>query len=221
MYLPPYQRQRMLMLMNQAPNVPPPMRGGKNPYDFIANPDQTKAGNGKVLSKAQRIMLVVGGIFLLLLLVTVISSFISGLGDGIKKDIVATRQQQVEILRVSELGIKQAASPDTKNLATTTNITMVSDSASLAALAEKAAVKTDRKMLAGGYNANTDALLASARQNNQFDKVFTEILIILLKDYQAGLKKIHDQSENVTTKQTLSSIFDSAGILIKEAEEVK
>ncbi len=207
--------------MEQAPNVPPPMKSGANPYDFINDPKQPKQPLGSGMSKQKRILLVVAGIITLVIVGSGISSFIASLGDEVKKDILKTQQQQVELQRVSEIGIKQASSPATKNLASTINFTMVSDGAKLADLAQKAGMKSDKKTLSGGSNPATNSILENALQNNQFDQAFTEVIISLLKEYQVSLQRVHKSSENVDNKQILSGMYDSAQVLIEEAESVK
>lgn len=194
----------MIMLMHQ-----------ENPYQFIVDTDHNKK---KPLvprgdSKRMRIFIVLGGVLVLLILGIIVAALISSAANAGKAELVKVAQQQAELVRVSELGMDRAQSTSAKNLATTVNLSLQSDQATLIASLKSAGVKVSAKDLALGKNPKTDTLLTTAEQSNKFDEVFTETIQTQLVTYQRSLKVAHDKASSKKLKQTLSDQFETAGLL--------
>lgn len=208
----------MLMNPNLAPPAPPPMQPvtpAHNPYDFITQP--TQPPKKKLLpngSKKARLLIVLFGLFLLGLVAIIIMSLLNSGAKGARSDYVSLLQQQTELIRVSNIGITKARQAETKNLAITTNYSLTSEQAALIQLAKKTGAKTDIATLGLGKNTQTDSLLNSASQTNQFDSVFVTTLQAGLKKYQATLKKIYDESGSKASKAILTKDYDNASVLI-------
>lgn len=191
------------------------MHQDHNPYQFIVDTDHTKkrprlpAGN----SKQSRIVIVLAGLFALLVVGLVVVALISNAANAGKADLMKVAQQQAELVRVSKLGIDRAKSTSAKNLATTVNLSLQSDQATLVASLKSAGVKVSAKDLALGKNPKTDTALTTAEQSNKFDEVFTETIQAQLVDYQRSLKTAHDKASSKKLKQTLSDQFTTAGLL--------
>lgn len=202
-----------------APPAPPPMPpglAGRNPYDFITNPNRP---NKKRLlpgtnSKKGQIIIAVGGATILLMIILIFVGLISGGSSDLKKDYLSLAQQQAELIRVTEIGVSKSRQAEAKNLAITTQYTLVSQQPEVLALAKKAGVVTNTKLLALNKNSETDALLANADQTNQFDEVFLKTLRAELQKYQQTLKKIYDDSSLTSTKTTLSKDYDAIDVLL-------
>lgn len=187
----------------------------KNPYQFIVDTDHTKkkvrlpAGN----SKQSRIFIVVGGLFVLLIIGIVIASLISNAANAGKADLLKVAQKQAELVRVSKLGMDRAKGSSAQNLATTVNLSLQSDQATLLSSLRSAGVKVSAKELSLGKNPKTDIALTTAEQSNKFDEVFIETIQTQLVDYQRSLKTAYDKASSKKLKQTLSAQFDTAGLL--------
>lgn len=210
----------MVMSPNLAPPAPPPLQpvtSSSNPYAFITQSPTTgipsKPPGG---SKKKRIIIVGAGVVLLLIIGGIVMSILSSASDGPKTDYKELVHQQVELIRVSDLGLKQARSPEARNLAVTTKYSLLSEQPELLKLAKKAGVLTDAKSLTLGQDTQIDSSLKTASQTNQFDEVFIKIMQSNLKKYQAALKKVHDESTSKSTKAILDKDFTNAGILIGE-----
>ncbi len=209
----------MLMDSRQAPPAPPPLQPitpAHNPYDFITQPSAPKKGRLFGGSKKQRILIIGVGVMLLFIVVSLIIGLLGSADTGLKADYLTAAQQQTELIRISDIGVKQARSAEAKNLAFNAKSSLVSEQPALLKLAKKARASTDAKSLSGSKDSQTDALLTNAAQTNQFDAIFIKTMQTNLKNYQATLKKIYDQSTQQTTKDILSKDYANAGVLIGE-----
>ena len=212
----------MLMQPNGPMPTPPPIQaqGGANPYAFITNPGKAPkkgllpGGN----SKQGRLFVVIGIAVGLLTIGVIAAVVISSIGSSQKADWLSIAQQQQELIRVSDLGSK-AQSRDVKNLATTTNLSLLSSQATVNSLAKKNGAVVNTKTLALGKSSKTDAELKTAEQTNQFDKTFKEVLKQELNDYQRLLKKLYDGSGSKSTKAGLSTAYTNAGLLATQANQ--
>lgn len=210
-------------LPEPAPAPPPiqPDQNVKNKYSFIT--DDKKVAQKSFLptasTKQGRVLLVVGGVFGLLLLGGLVITVLSGLDSAAKQDWLNLAQKQQEIIRISEIGAKKAQDRDTKNLATTTKLSLQGSQTAVNALAKKNGADVSSKTLAEGKNSKTDAALTVAEQANKFDTVFYEILKTELNEYQALLKKLYDNSTSKSTKEGLQAAYNSAEILANEAKK--
>lgn len=207
-----------------APLAPPTTESSgqpHNPYDFITNPAvQPKK---KLLpsggSKTSRLIIVGLGGILFIFLATTIIGFIKGANGGYREDFASLAQQQVELIRVSDIGMTKSREAQARYLATTTKLTLISEQPVILADAKKAGAKVDAKSLSLGHDSKTDALLTSAGQANQFDQVFIKTLRAKLTKYQQTIKKVHDATSKPSVKSTLSKDYTDIGNLIGKEEK--
>lgn len=193
-------------------NQPPP------DYGFIYNP-QTPAKKSWLPSggsKKSRLLIALGGVLILFILGMIVSSVLSSSDKALKNDILSALQQRAEIVRIAELGTKDAVDSETKNLAVSTELTLTSNEEALLAIAQKAEVDTSDKIIKLGLNKETDKALSDAKQVNRFDETFSEIIRAQLNEYRATLQRIYEASNNETNKQNLSDMFNNATLLIGE-----
>ena len=214
----------MIVVMDtqQPMPAPPPYQPvghGHDPYEFITNPGRPakKSLLGSVLggnSAKGRLIIAAAGVVILLFLVVIAYSFITSGNGKLKQDYQSLAQQQAEIIRVSEIGVSKAKQTEAKNLAVTTKYTLTSQQPAILSLAKKAGAKTDAKTLILGKDNQTDSLLTTADQTNQFDTVFIKTLQTKLQKYQQALKKIYDASSKTATKDILTKDYDAVTSLI-------
>ncbi len=186
-----------------------------NPYDFITNPVNQPKKSLLPTGKVGRLIIVGVGLVLLLMLFIIVVSLLGSSDKALKADYAELTQQQTEIIRVSTLGSSSARESSTKNIAINSKLTVSSQQNEILPLAKKAGAPTDTKSLALGSNSKTDQTLESAEQSNQFDQAFSKVLLESLQVYQKQLKKLHDASENQSTKAILSKAFNSVNDLLK------
>lgn len=190
-----------------------------NPYAFITDPK--KVQKKSVLptggSPKSRLMLVLGGVFGLIVLGAVLFAVIGSIGSAEKQEWLKLAQKQQELIRLSDIGMDKAQNRETKNLAVTTKLSLISSQTDINKLAKAKGADVTTKSLALGKDASVDKALTTATQTNQFDKVFSQVMKKELVEYQAMLKKLYDGTDSKKTKSGLSSAFTSAGILATEA----
>lgn len=204
-----------------APAPPPmqPNQPGQNPYAFIT--DDRKAGKKSLLpmpgGKKGRIVIVVGVLVGLAILASLVMAVFNGLDSAVKQDWLTLAQKQQELIRISDIGSTKAQNRDTKNLATTTKLSLEGSQSTINSLAKKNGAVINSKSLALGKSAETDAALKTAEQTNQFDATFQLVLKNELNEYQLLIKKLYDGTTSKSTKSGLQSAFLNAGILATEA----
>ncbi len=125
------------MLMTNQAMPPAPVSsgqpGGNNPYDFILNhqgsPKRPLLGGN---SFKQRLLIVAGGGLLLIIVLMIAFSVLFNKSDS-TTGLLGIAQSQTEIARVAELGKLSARSPDTKNFASLTSLSMATAKAEIVA----------------------------------------------------------------------------------------
>ncbi len=162
----------------------------------------------------QRILILVVGLVILLLLIVGVMSLLNKGGANLKADYLSLAQQQTELVRISEIGVTKAKQSEAKNLAITTKLTIASQQVTTLGLAKKAGTDTATKSLVLGKNSQTDVLLTTAEQSNQFDETFTKTVLASLKTYQQTLKKIRDAADDKSTKTTYGNYYSAVGTLL-------
>lgn len=179
-------------------------------YSFIQNAGAKKAGPGK----KQRIMIVVGLGVVLLIVGIIVSSFLFGGSNDSATRTLKLAQTHTELIRISELGMDKARGQAAKNLATTTNLTLLSEQSAIVSIAEKDQEIT-KKILSFGQNSDTDDTLTEAEQRSQFDEVFIELLVKEMEAYRQELEAAYDASNSNANKQTYQKLYDSLNKIIE------
>ncbi len=184
-----------------------------NQYEFITSPQLPQKPSGlAALGAVNKKMLALVGGSVLILLIVIISVVVSMLNSGPtnKDHLLAAASLQAELIRVSDVAVKEAHGPDARNLAITTQLSLRSDQTELTAALKAQKVKAP----GAGKNAKTDALLTEATQNNRFDQTYMEFIQEQLVDYQKKLYTAHQTSESNKLKETLKNQYLNASILV-------
>ena len=210
----------MLMVMQpNTPPAPPPMQQmpQNNPYEFITNPSQQqKSKLGLPGGKNDKLIRVVIILIAAVVLISLVMFVVNLLGSSQRKNVnqlVTVAQKQAELIRITEIGAKKAKTKEAKDLAITTQLTLISQQAALSDAVKKAGGKLDGKVLVLGKDSKTDQLLTQAEQSNNFDEVFLEKLKSELTEYAQSVKNAYDTSTSAKTKEALEIQFKNAAIL--------
>ncbi len=184
-----------------------------NQYDFITNPQlpQRPSGVSRFASMSKKQLALIGGgaLLILLILISIIASMMNS-GPTNKDHLLAVASLQSELIRVSDVALKEAQSSDARNLAITTKLSLRSDQSALAA-----ALKAQKvKMPKASKNPKTDQLLTQATQNNRFDQEYMEFIQAQLGDYQKKLNTAYKTTVSKKLKETLETQYRNASILI-------
>jgi hypothetical protein len=206
----------MLMVMNNAPQAPPPV--GQDPYHFIMNPPEApKKGKlplPQTSSKRGRFIVVAVIALLAMIVVSIVLSVFSNLSQEGTNDLIELAQRQQEIIRIADIGITKAKSQETQSLAVTTKLAMGSDQQQILNRLAKNKVKLKAAELNLRKSTQTDALLVQADQKNQFDEAFTKTVQSQLINYQQAIKKTYDANNSKSARTMLTTMNDNANKLL-------
>lgn len=196
---------------NQAGQAPSPPPQPVN-YDFINNPPKPPkkalflGGGGK-----STWVLLAGGLGLFAVILLLGSLFFGG--DSDKDALLPVAQKQSEIIAISELGVEDAGTNQTKGLAMTVGLSVTTEQQQLVALMYKNG-KVKRKEFAAQPSAEVTTQLENAQKNGRFDEVFTNVINDELTEYQRELKTANNAVSGPKAKALLAKDFESAGLLL-------
>lgn len=188
-------------------------------YDFILkDPPKKKRlslpGNGG--SKKQRLIIIIGVVLTGLTLFILILALIFGnRGDSVKNIKLVAAQQQ-EIIRIAEIGEKDARSAKTQSFAVSTKLSITSSQQQVFAYLAKKKQVPKGKELALAQSSKNNTILQTAAENGQFDQVFEETMTSLLLSYQKSLSKYYKSASSATQKQLLQDAYVQAKQLTTE-----
>jgi hypothetical protein len=182
-------------------------------YNFIMNNAPKKKGLFAIGSKPKRLLMVVAGVGLLIVVFGLIFSFIFGSDSGNTDKLVSLAAEQTEIIRIAEIGEKQASTTDVKNFAGTVSISFTSAQEQLVNYLEKQGHKVQSKELSASKNTQTDTALTAAAQANRFDEVFSTTLQDAVTAYQTKLRQLYQDASSNKQKQTLQAIYNQTATL--------
>jgi hypothetical protein len=206
---------------NQAPqqpsyNQPPASEAPQNPYHFILNPEQPKRSSP--FGKPTGLLFIVGAVVFVVILFVIILNIARG-GGSSSQPYVTVAQEQVEISRVAGLDLGRVQDTDVKNFATTTRLTMASDSTAFTTFLGEHGVKISKKQLAAGVVSTTDAQLTSAISSNTLDPTLRTVLQNELKQYQSDLAKAYRITSNGSTRTMLKQLNNNAELLLTQSTQ--
>jgi hypothetical protein len=194
----------------------PYIENGHDPYSFIMNPAPPPKKRALGLDPfIMRIILVSGAAFALMAVVAVVLNATTGSKTN-TADLTALAQTQNEIIRVAQVGNTTAVQQTTKNLAITTQYSLMTEQANVLAFLSRHGVSLKSKDLKLKQNAATDRQLASAKATSTFDLVFSQIMQQELQSYASTLKKLYSSSSTQKEKDLLSSDYSDVQLLISQ-----
>jgi hypothetical protein len=189
-----------------------PNQPGQPDYSFITDPSGPKKSKLSG-SKSKRILVVAaGGGILLVVFFTIFSLLFKG-GTSNTERLVSIVAQQTELIRVSALGEKSATSVETKNFATTVNLSLVTAENQLSTAVTKQGRKLKPAEINSAKNEKTDATLTTAEQINKFDETFNQTIKTSLDAYQKSLSDAYEASSSASEKAMLQDLYKKAKIL--------
>lgn len=207
-------------MANSPSPTPPPILSPQNNDPFAFMMDNKPAGKKPVWggfnksSLRQRIMIVVGGVVILIILVSVGLSWLNRSRSAGLNDLVATAKKQSEIIRIAALGEKSSHDSRLVNLAITTRLSLVSQQTQLLVLIKARGSKLNSSSLAAIKNKSLEDSLASAAKNNSFDQNFETTLKDELGQYQTLLSTAFKLNSGPKTRAALQLAFKSSSDLI-------
>ena len=211
----------MVMDPSIPPAPPAPNGTSATPFDFIVNPGQPVKkpllfGGGGSSSTTKRLVIAASGAVIILLVAVVFFSILGSSGKGNVQKLLDLANQQQEIIRVAGLGLAQSqvSTPDTQNLAITTQLSLQSDQSATLALLAKDGQKVTAKNLGLKKDTATDAQLSVAAQNGTYDKTFVQSIDNDLTSYGSALQAAYKSTKSTSEKQVLQTSYNNVALLL-------
>ena len=189
----------------------------ENPYGFIF--DQGKQKQPRSLqprSNTSKILMSIGFIAGVIIIVVIGLNVVLSIGKANNEDLINVRANQVEILRVIELGQKNVSDIDLRNRIASMQATISSDAKSLSDLLKKRKVKIESLQLNALKDEDTDEALDTALQNGSgHDEILLKKIEELSNSYYTSLKTaktdVESKSESDILDKAITNIELSAG----------
>ncbi len=183
-------------------------------YDFFMNQGAAggkapRMGGG---SMTKRIVIAAVGGLTLLILVIIGYQLLLGSKPNNAQQLLEIAQQQNELIRVSDIGVKKAHGTDAKNLAMTTKLSLSTDQQPLINALAKQKIKA-KSQLNASKNTKTDDMLETADQNNRFDDEFLKYLHTELASYQKKLNEAYKNTTSKSLKEAMKIQYQNASTL--------
>ncbi len=187
----------------------------QNPYSFITNPS-SQQGPKLQFSQNPKQRIIISVVFVSVIIIAiVVFSIFSSIGGQKNDDLGVLSAYQTEMLRVSNLGIKDAKDPSTKSQIATLQAFITSDNNDIATYSKKIGFKISKTQNASQLNPSTDKTLQAAAQTNNYDKTLLDSINKLSSSYKSQLQK----SLNDTTAINKTALLKTAAANILTYEE--
>jgi hypothetical protein len=201
--------------------MPPDYSNGQsNPYDFIVNPAPKPKRSLFRLPMhdpfIRKIVLIAGGAISILIVLIVVVAVLGG-GKSSTDTLLGLAQTEQELTRIATAGATGGVQQNTKNMATTTQVTIQSHQQQVLALLNKRGLKkVSTKQLSLKQDASTDQQLTVARQTSTFDLVFSQIMQRQLQSYATTVKQLATTSAKASEQELFSDFYEQTQLLISQ-----
>ena len=183
-------------------------------YDFIMNPDQkaTKKPGRAMPNLPKPALMILAAAVALIILILLYSLVFGGKTAGTDQ-MVGVVGRASEISRISEIVAQSAPDTQTKNLATTTQVAMDSDSSRLTAYLRGRNIKIEAAKLNAYKNKKTDTEIQTASQNNSLAAYYTNYLKSSLGAYAQAIQSVYKDASN-KARPILNDAFNNAEVIL-------
>lgn len=197
---------------------------GHNPYDFILNPPKPSSPHplGSLplpkiggRSLALQIATLVGGAVILMVIIAVVVSALTG-NKLNTTDLINLAAEQTELIRVATSGGGMVSQPSNQELAINVRLTLETDSKALLNFLASDGVDISSKQLGDDQDLETTVALQDAQQSSTVDVVFAQDMQSQLQAYASSIKSDYNEASNPTLKKLLSTDYIQAELLLKE-----
>jgi hypothetical protein len=178
-----------------GPEPDQPDGHGSNPYDFIMNPQKPPRRplfftRG---SMAQKIAFILGGFILLIVLISIASSFLNSASNAQNDKLLNLVRTESEIVRVADTASSKLTDKDLLFKSASTRLSVESTKQQIIAVLEARGKKFKEKDIIF-ENPENDAVLSEGEQNGRYDQTYKQLLETLLADYQKLLEDAYSSA---------------------------
>ena len=189
----------------------------ENPYGFIFEQGKQKQPRSlQPRSNSSKILLSIGFVAGVIIIVIIGLNLVLSVGKANNEDLVTVRANQVELLRVIELGQKNVSDISLRNRIASMQASVSTDAYALSELLKKRDVKVESLKLNALKDEDTDEELESALQKGSgHDEVLLKKIEELSNSYYTALKNakldVESKSETEILDKAISNLELSAG----------
>lgn len=180
-----------------------------NNYDFIMNPPNP--GNKSPLFAPEntkiRIAIFAGGIILLIILISIVFSFLNSAGNKQKENLFKAVRAQAEIIRVIDFSNQKVSDRELKDKITTLRAVLITSQQETTAALTARGQEINPKELGASENSQTNAALETAVEQARHDETLDEILTNLLEQYSTDLQAVFNEG-NASEKELATDAFN-------------
>ena len=194
-----------------------PQQTPANQFDFILKDAPKKTPKFSFLPKLSKPVLV-GLVLVLVIVILFAASYFAGRGDAaVRKNLVELMGRSQEITRVSKQFNLRLSDPEAKSLAATTETTLTSTQSRISSYMKQNKIKFSTKDLGIYISKKSDTELSTAIQNNQLDSTYLAYLNKSLKNYQAALQKVANQTKSQRQLEIMNDAFESNNVILSSS----
>jgi len=166
-----------------------------------------------------RILMVLGGLFLLMIIVAMFMRLLGSSGSLNKSTMLPVAQDQTEIMRLADSGVESSVGQTNKNFAITVKLATSSQRADFLAYLKTNNFAPKDKDLGLRHNASADSQLESAKSSSTFDIAYKSVMQTTLANYQKDLNAAYS-SADTAGKTVLKKDFDAAQLLLTQLGQI-
>jgi hypothetical protein len=205
----------------QQPYGGPPAPLQPHEFEFITNPNKPgRRGLGLGNSTAQRLLVVLGGVFVLVIIVVIIAKLLSHTTNALPA-LTAVGEQQQELIHLtgstegtsSGSGSAPTLSTDHQNVQATIQLVLTSNQTQLLTYLSSNHYKVKTALVTGYANSSLDQQLTAAATNGSYDATFASIIQSQLNSYETALKQAYLQVTGPKGRAMLNSDYSQAQLL--------
>ena len=188
-----------------------------NQYNFIMNSGQQAPRSGGpsfLQDPTKRIFVAIGFVIGVLMLLMIGLSILLSLGGQSQDKMIDAAAYQIEIIRISEIGLEEASGADTKAQLSTLLVATQSDLTNITEYLATSGVELSDTQSIRYQDPERDSAIASAAERNQQDEEVLSILADISAAYKGSLGTSLDDSPSPNQKALLEAA--AANILIFE-----
>lgn len=167
------------------------------------------------LSGKAKLPVLIGGGFLLLILIWMIIGLLSRPPEN-AQILTTVAEQQARILQAAEEGVDKARSQDARNLAVTVQFSLTGDQKPLLD-----ALKGQNIRVSPKDDEDLEQELILAEQNNRFDRFVADYLEAELASYVQNLARAYESTEDPALREVLEAQYENARFLSGDTEEIE
>lgn len=192
-----------------------------NPYEFITNPGQAPKKPLLGGSTKSRVLLVVGGIFLLFIIFGIANALLSSGKNASTQALKNIVAEQEEIIRIADIGTTDALGSEARGYAITVSMTTQTNQQEMLDVLKTTKIKISNPELKAKFSAKTDEAFTAAKANNRYDEALTQALNESLTKYMKNLKSAYNVVSSEKTKTAIDKAYTNADTLLKTTAQAQ